>query len=33
MFNYILFSENRAFYESVEKCGRIEQATDGNILL
>ena len=29
MLNYILFSENRAVYENVEKNGRIIQATDG----
>ena len=30
-FNNILFSENRAVYVTVEKYGRIGQATDGNI--
>jgi hypothetical protein len=30
VFNIILFSENRVFYENVEKNGGIEQAADGN---
>jgi hypothetical protein len=27
----IFFSENRAVYDNIEKCGRAREAADGNI--
>jgi hypothetical protein len=32
IFNHFFSPENRAPYENVKKCGRVGQATDGNVI-